>query len=149
MSQCSHSPALLPEATERLRRDSRKLTGPRQAILNILHRHSHPLSSKEIFVQMHPGDCNLATVYRSLHLLESTGLVKRYDFGDNIARFELKAPEDDGHHHHLICTRCSNVVKVETCFPRELEDQIAQENGWKRVTHRLEFFGICPKCSTP
>ncbi len=148
MSHCSHPAALLPEASECLRRDARKITGPRRSILEILHRHSHPMTSKEIFAQMPKGGCNLATVYRSLHLLESIGLVKRYDFGDNIARFELKASGDDGHHHHLICTRCSTVVKVETCFPPEWEKQIARENGYQKVTHRLEFFGVCPRCAT-
>jgi len=51
--------------------------------------------------------CDLATVYRSLRLLEQMGMVKRFDFGDGTARFELLEEGDDGHHHHLVWTRCA------------------------------------------
>lgn len=138
----------LPDAAERLRRKSRKVTGPRQGILEVLCRQSHPVSAKEIFASMRRGDCDLATVYRSIHLLESMGMVKRYDLGDGIARFELLREGDDGHHHHLVCTRCAGVVEIEECFMRELEQRIAASNGFKAVTHRLEFFGICPGCQS-
>jgi Fe2+ or Zn2+ uptake regulation protein len=38
------------------------------------------------------------------------------------------------------------VVEIEECFPREIETRIAAANGFKSVTHKLEFFGICPEC---
>lgn len=140
------SPAPLAQWTERLRRQERKVTGPRRAILEILHRHPRPLTNKEIFAALTGTNCDLATIYRSMHLLEKMGLVKRFDFGDGTARFELLAEGDDGHHHHLVCTACAQVVEIEECFPHELERQIAARNGFKKVTHRLEFFGVCPQC---
>lgn len=140
------APPALPDLTARLRRKSRKITGPRQAILDLLRRQRHPLSIKEIFAALPAGDCDLATVYRSMNLLESMGMVKRFDLGEGGARFELLAEGDDGHHHHLVCTRCAEVVEIEDCFPRELEQRIASRNGFKAVTHKLEFFGVCPRC---
>src|SRR6185503_14316586 len=137
-----HAHQDLPQLAGQLRRKSRKVTGARQAILEILRHHSHPLSNREIFNALPSGECDLATVYRSLHLLEGMKMVKRYDLGDGVARFELLAEGDDGHHHHLVCTRCSAVVEVEECFTGELERKIAARNGFKAVTHRLEFFGI-------
>ncbi len=136
----------MPALTERLRQKSRKVTGPRQAILEILRQHPHPMSNKEIFAALPKRDCDLATVYRSLHLLEGMKMVKRFDLGDGVARFELLAEGDDGHHHHLVCTRCSAVVEIEECFTHELEEKIAARNGFKAITHKLEFFGICPEC---
>ena len=136
----------VPELAAKLRRKARRITGPRQAILNILRAHRGPLTIKEIFAELPSGDCDLATVYRSMHLLESMGMVKRFEFGDGGARFELLAEGDDGHHHHLVCTRCSDIVEVEECFPRELQERIASRNGFKQVTHKLEFFGVCPRC---
>jgi Fur family ferric uptake transcriptional regulator len=79
-------------------------------------------------------------------LLEKKRIVKRFDFGDGLARFELLQEGDDGHHHHLVCRNCSRVVELEECFGREFEQKIANQSGFKGVTHRLEFFGICPKC---
>jgi Fur family ferric uptake transcriptional regulator len=142
----SHQAAALPELTQRLRRQSRKVTGPRQAILDILRRHHHPLSIREIFSELEKGDCDLATIYRSMHLLEEMGIVKRFHFGESAARFELLGEGDDGHHHHLVCVECSKVIEIQDCFPAELETRIAQRNGFKSVTHKLEFFGLCPGC---
>jgi Fur family ferric uptake transcriptional regulator len=141
-----HSPAEMPELAEKLRRKSRRVTGPRQAILEALRRHPHPMSSKEIFESLPRGEGDLATVYRSLHLLEGMKMVKRFDLGDGVARFELLAEGDDGHHHHLVCTRCAKVVEIEECFTSELEEKIAARNGFKAITHKLEFFGVCPGC---
>jgi len=136
----------LPELTERLRRRSRKVTGPRRAILEILRRHSHPLSIKQVFAGLGNKDCDLATIYRSMHLLEEMGMVKRFDFGDGGARFELLEEGDDGHHHHLVCLQCSTVVEIAECFPEQLEERIAHDYGFKRVTQWLEFFGLCSRC---
>ena len=136
----------LPVLTERLRQKSRKVTGARQAILNILRENSHPLSIKEIFSALPDRDCDLATVYRSIHLLEGMAMVKRFDFGDGVARFELLHEGDDGHHHHLVCLRCSGVVEIEHCAMAELDNRIALHSGFKAVVHKLEFFGVCPNC---
>ena len=133
----------------RLRGQARKITGPRAAILEILRAHPHPLTNREIFSEVRKtqkGRGDLATVYRSMHLLEKMGMVKRFDFGDGAARFELVGENDDGHHHHLVCTHCPEVVEIEECFPEKIERRIAARNGFKAVTHKLEFFGICPGC---
>lgn len=139
------SRAPLPELTSRLRQKSRKVTGQREAILDLLRKHPHPLTNKQICAALSRHSCNLATVYRSIHLLEAIGMVKRFDFGDGVARFELVG-EIDPHHHHLICTQCSQIVEIEECFSSEFEERIAAANGFKAVTHKLEFFGICPQC---
>lgn len=137
----------LPQLAERLRRRSRKLTGARRAILELLREQGGPLSAKEVFEAVPGGQCDLATVYRSLHLLEGMGMVKRFDLGDGLARFELLDEGDDGHHHHLVCTRCSEVIEIEECFmPESMEAAIAASSGFKGVTHKLEFFGVCPTC---
>jgi len=135
-----------PDLTERLRRGARRVTGARQAILKVLEHHPHPLSRKEIFETLRPGRCDLATVYRSLQMLEDLGLVRRYDFGDGVARFEVSRDGPSGHHHHLVCTRCSTIVELPECLAREWETRIAEQSGFENVTHRLEFFGTCPAC---
>ena len=138
-------PGLL-ELAARLKRKSHKLTGPRQAILEVLHRQPHPLAIREIFAALPKGDCDLATIYRSMHLLESLGMVKRYELGGGMARFELLPEGDDGHHHHLVCTRCAWVVEIDGCAIEDLEQRVARQNGFTAVSHRLEFFGLCPEC---
>jgi Fur family transcriptional regulator, ferric uptake regulator len=150
MKRHSHDPSprhpALSTLTGRLRQRARKITGPRAAILEVLRRHPHPLTNRDVFTALPKGQCDLATIYRAMHLLEEMGMVKRFDFGDGAARFELLGEGDDGHHHHLVCTRCAEVVEIAECFPGEIERRIAAANGFKGVTHTLEFFGICPAC---
>ena len=142
----SHRRQTLSVLTNRLRGQSRKITGPRKAILDILRKHPHPLTNREILAALPEAQCDLATVYRAMHLLEELGMVKQFDFGDGIARFELVGEASKDHHHHLVCTRCSGVVEIEECFSDAMEKRIAARNGFKAVTHKLEFFGICPDC---
>ena len=130
----------------KLRKSARKITGPRCAILDALEREQHPQTTREIHQAVGIERCDLATIYRSMKMLEDVGLVKRFDFGDGSARFELIRHDTDEHHHHLVCTGCSKVVEIEECFPAELEQRIAAGNGFAKISHRLEFFGVCPSC---
>ena len=142
-----HSHRAQPKVADRLRAESRKLTGPRRAIIAALEEQSHPLTIREIHSAI-GTECDLATIYRSMHLLEKMRLVQRFDFGDAVARYELVRHEDHEHHHHLICTDCSKVVEIEDCFSEELERRIASGNGFAQITHKLEFFGVCPACQS-
>ena len=158
-THCHHGPvAELPRLRERLRERSHRITGPREAILDVMRRHPHPLLIKEIHAMLDTSHatgatpasdargCDLATVYRSMKLLQKMGMVKRVDFGRGAARFELLAEGDDGHHHHLVCNRCERVMPLEECLLDEVEKAIARRSGFKGITHRLEFFGLCPGC---
>ena len=135
----------LHQLTHRLRQDDRRITGPRQDILDALSTNEHPRTIREIHAAL-PSPCDLATVYRAMHLLEELKLVKRFDFGDGTARYELICGDNNAHHHHLICHKCDRVVEIDECFPSELERKIARRNGFTALTHKLEFFDLCPEC---
>lgn len=130
----------------KLRQESCKLTGPRRAILQVLAEQGQPLTNKEIFQRLPKGHCDLATVYRSVQMLVRLGLVKRFHFGEGAARFALLEDGCETHRHHLVCTHCSRIVEVGECIVRELEARVAAASKFKGVTHRLEFFGVCPSC---
>ncbi len=134
---------------EKLRRSDRRITGPRRAILDVLSRHPHPMTTRQIRLAMTECACDLVTVYRSVKLLVEMELVDRFDFGDGSARFELAGNHNTMHHHHLICTRCDEVVEIEECFTNQWEERITRESGFIGVTHKLEFFGVCPDCQKP
>lgn len=139
----------LAELTEQLRRGSRKITGPRQAILAVLRRRRSPLTHKQLHAALGADACDLATVYRNLRTLEELGLVQRCDFGDGSARFELNPGGPSQHHHHLVCRGCARIVELQECLPPGLEAGIAQRHGFADVTHHLEFFGLCADCRQP
>lgn len=137
----------MADLTAQLRHGSRRVTGARQAIIEALRKERRPMTVREISAALRGVRCDLVTVYRSVGMLEELKLVQRFDFGDGVARFELIGEHGHGHHHHhLVCKRCTRIVEIEDCFPEELEQSIASRNGFKSVTHRLEFFGVCPDC---
>jgi Fur family ferric uptake transcriptional regulator len=136
----------LSELTARLRRNSRRVTAPREALLRVLRQQRRPMTVKELHGALADRDCDLATVYRSLRVLAETRIVKRCDFGDGAARFELIEADGHGHHHHLVCTRCADIVELDHCRLPNLDRTIGAAHGFKQVEHRLEFFGLCPGC---
>jgi len=139
------------DATEKarilLREASLKVTKPRLAMLEILIKEHGPFTSDEIHTRLAKprslGPCDLVTVYRCLAKFESLGLITRCDFGDGAIRYELSA--GDHHHHHIICRSCKRVESLPHC---PVEDKVFRipKLGFKDVSHRLEFFGICPDC---
>lgn len=144
MRCCCHPD--LEELTTRLRRRDLKMTRPRRAVLAALQQQQRPVTIKEIYKELRPGECDLASVYRSIRTLERAGVVKGFQIGDGAPRYELLAEGDDGHHHHLICTRCARVTEIGECELEEIETRLAESMGFRAITHRLEFFGLCPEC---
>jgi Fur family ferric uptake transcriptional regulator len=112
----------------------------------VLREGARPLSSKEIHRALPGGECDLVTVYRSLHMLEQLRMVQRYDLGDGVARFELQPADGHHHHHHLVCRQCATVVELAECDLEGFEHRVATRSGFAGVSHRLEFFGVCPRC---
>jgi Fur family ferric uptake transcriptional regulator len=134
------------EVAGRLRRDARRMTGPRRAILRSLASAARPLSCREVHATLAPDLCDLVTVYRSLHLLEAMEAVQRFDLGDGVARYRLRRADGPGHCHHLVCRICSRVIELKECVLDAVECELAKESGYVGLSHRLQFFGVCPVC---
>ncbi len=82
---------------------------------------------------------SLATVYRTLRLLDVANIIDRLDFGDGRSRYE--AANDSEHHHHLINVRTGQVVEFESEELERLKRKIARDLGYELVGERLELFG--------
>lgn len=126
----------------RLKQSGLKVTDGRRAILATLVANHGPFTAEEIYERV--PLCDRATVFRSLVSLQKANLVKRCEFGDGIARFEIA--EAEAHHHHLVCNACKRVEIVNDCDLLGEIDRFARKRGYSNVSHSLEFFGICPDC---
>ncbi len=80
-----------------------------------------------------------------MKLLEDAGLCDEVDFGDGISRFEHKY--EHTHHDHLICVKCGSCKEVMKPRIEKLQDQLAKENRFIPLRHKLQIFGVCGKCS--
>ncbi len=127
-----------------------KLTMQRQAVLNsIIEHEGEHLSTEEIYelVKKNHPEIGLATVYRTLLLLDNMELVYKLDLDDGCSRYELNKDNEDHRHHHLICTECGSVEEVQEDLLEALEEQILQKNGFIIKDHRVKFYGCCKKCT--
>ncbi|MGZ3713406.1 MAG: Fur family transcriptional regulator [Bdellovibrionota bacterium] len=139
-----HQTKSLDQALSDLKLRGLKVTIPRRAILQALILEHGPFTAEEIHKQISRRVCDLATVYRTLSSLEEAGLLRRCEFGDGSARYEM-AGQGNAHHHHLICKSCKKVEVVDECELEEI-DRFAQKRGFTDISHTLEFFGICADC---
>ena len=82
---------------------------------------------------------SIATVYRTVRLLEDAGVIERLDFGDGRARFEESRDE---HHHHLINVHTGEVIEFNSDELEAVKQRIARELGFELLGHRLELYGV-------
>ncbi|MDT8718125.1 transcriptional repressor [Clostridium sp. 19966] len=127
-----------------------KLTPQRRAIVDmIVSSEGKHLTAEEIYdlVKVECPEIGLATVYRTIVLLEEMGVISRLDLGDNCSRYELVHEEENHQHHHLICTVCNKVIEVEGDLLESLEENIEEKYKFKIKNHSVKFYGICSECA--
>ena len=81
---------------------------------------------------------SIATVYRTVKLLEESGIIERHDFKEGKSRYE---PSTDEHHDHLIDINSGDIIEFVDKDVEDLKNKIAQKLGYKLVDHKLELYG--------
>jgi Fur family ferric uptake transcriptional regulator len=94
--------------------------------------------------QRDPG-IGYATVYRTLRLLAASGVATEHQFGDGLTRYEVA--DQRGHHDHLICLGCGQIIEFEEARIEELQRLIAERHHFELRAHKLELYGHCQVCS--
>lgn len=126
-----------------------KLTPQRRAIVDtIINNEGNHLTVEEIYDEV-KKDCpeiGLATVYRTILLLEELEVVYKLDLNDGCSRYELVHEDETHRHHHLICTKCGKVIEVEGDLLESLEEKIEKNYKFKIEDHSVKFFGKCEEC---
>jgi len=90
------------------------------------------------------SDIGFTTVYRTLKLLNKSGLATERVFADNLTRYEPLSSED--HHDHLICMKCGSITEFKDLKIERLQERVADEFGFLTVSHKMELYGYCAKC---
>jgi len=117
-----------------------KMTGQRRVIARVLSESADHPDVEELYRRAAALDSriSIATVYRTVRLLEENGILERRDFGGGRARYE---PSAHGHHHHLIDVDTGRVIEFEDEEHERVLKAIAARLGFELVSHRLELFG--------
>ncbi len=127
-----------------------RLTSQRRAVLEvILKNNDQHLSTEEICEQVkekYPS-VGIATVYRSVQLLEKLGLIQHISLEDGCLRYQPADPKGQHEHHHLVCEICGDIIDFHEDMLELFEKEIYLKKGFRVSNHRVIVFGICEKCA--
>jgi Fur family ferric uptake transcriptional regulator len=144
--------ARIEKIKQQLHSEGYKLTPQREATVRVLlENEADHLSAEDVFmlVKEKAPEIGLATVYRTLELLSELHVVEKMNFGDGVARYDLRNDNTRHHHHHLICVQCGSVQEIMEDWLIELEQRLATDFRFNVLDHRLDFQGICRNCQQP
>ncbi len=122
-----------------------RLTGPRRVVASLVEERVGPFTAADLVrdAQARRSPVGRATVFRSLDLFASLGLVERLDLPSGEHAYVRC---ESGHHHHVVCTSCGRTAEVEDCGMTAIAQEVSRRSGYRVDEHRLELFGICPGC---
>ncbi len=118
-----------------------RMTEQRRVIVRVLSESQDHPDVEAVYKRVNEVDpkISLATVYRTLRLLEEAHILNRHEFGDGRSRYEKASGE---HHHHLIDTHTSQIIEFHDDRIESLQKEIAERLGYHLVGHRLELYGV-------
>ena len=118
-----------------------RMTGQQRTIARVLSEAEDHPDVEEVYRRASAQDprISLSTVYRTVRLFETAGILERHEFGDGRrARYE---PAGHGHHDHLINIKTGEVIEFRNEQIERLQETVARELGFRLIGHRLELFG--------
>jgi Fur family ferric uptake transcriptional regulator len=129
---------------ETLKEKGLKLTPQRRLIVDIIHNAQSHLTAEDIIASVKkkmPG-VNKSTIYRTLELLEQTGCVLKSESADHFIYHHT----EEGHHHHLVCSRCgqTNECSENLFFP--VEKTLAEKYSFQTDFKHMVINGLCDTC---
>lgn len=122
-----------------------RLTPQRAIILEALEGLSGHLTAEDVFeaVQKTNPYISLATIYRTLDLLEELGLVVKSNMGTATASYAIHTHND---HHHAVCRVCERVIELPHDFFQGNVDKLRTDYNFIADTKHVVVFGWCAAC---
>ena len=85
----------------------------------------------------------LTTVYRTLQAMTEAGELDALRTSEGETAYRRCST---GHHHHLVCRNCGRTVEVSGPAVETWANAVAEQHGFRDVSHDLEIFGTCENC---
>lgn len=125
-----------------------RMTGQRRVIARVLSEAEDHPDVEEVHRRAALRDhrISIATVYRTVRLLEDAGILERHDFRNGRSRYEQVSDE---HHDHLIDINTGDVIEFHNEQIEKLQEFVASELGYRLVDHRLELYAVRIRTDDP
>jgi Fur family ferric uptake transcriptional regulator len=146
-SDLAHGSSDPQTLARRLRALRVRVTPQRLLVLEALAMHGGHMTAEEVMRWAAPrsSGLNLATVYRTLELLVSLGMVAQTDLGGEATAFELVGGAP---HHHLVCERCGAVIEMDDGLFQSLRSDVLRRYGFDARSRHIALFGLCRDCQS-
>jgi len=140
-------PLLLEKFKQILKSNTLKFTKQRELILKFLYENDGHFTPEDIYMMLKKAypqiNIGVATVYRTLTLLEESDIVSSISFGVQGKKYELGLKK---HHDHLICTSCGEIIEFFDETIESQQEKIAKEFNFQMTDHTMKIVGLCEKC---
>ncbi|MEO1064572.1 MAG: Fur family transcriptional regulator [Actinomycetota bacterium] len=137
---------MAPEPADVLRGNGVQVTAQRLAVMRAVSATSH-VTADDVMeaVRAEIGAISRQSVYDSLNVLVSKGILRRIEPAGSPARYEDRVGDN---HHHLVCRSCGRLVDVD-CAVGETPCLIPHDDGDFVIDEaEVVYWGICPECQT-
>ena len=140
-------PLLLEKFQTLLKENSLKFTKQRELVLKFLYENDGHFTPEDIYTllkEQYPEvNIGIATVYRTLTLLETSQIASSISFGIQGKKYELGLKK---HHDHLICTECGDIIEFFDETIENRQEEIAKKFNFQMTDHTMKIIGLCENC---
>ncbi|RUM69226.1 MAG: transcriptional repressor [Sulfurovum sp.] len=138
---------ILEDFKKLLKSSNLKYTKQRELILQIIYDNDGHFTPENIYnlIKMSYPEVKIgiATVYRTLTLLEEAEIVSSISFGSQGKKYEFGLKE---HHDHLVCLKCGGIEEFLDKTIEKQQEEIAKKFNFKMTNHIMKITGICSAC---
>lgn len=123
-----------------------KITKNRLLLLETMEKLNKAFNVDDIYESLKNNNhkINISTIYRNINTFYENGILDKITEVNGIIYYQL---QQTNHFHYLICTQCSQIISLEECPLKEIEEKLSKKTGYTIESHNLEFRGICPDCN--
>lgn len=130
-----------------LRQNGLKQTQQRENILRTIYESSGHFTPEDLYAKVQKlfssDKIGIATIYRTLSLLESEKIVTSVSFGVNGKKYEFGMKE---HHDHMICDKCGKMIEFLDETIEKRQNDIAKKHNFAITGHIMQIHGVCEAC---
>ena len=129
-----------------LKKRGYRITNPREVICSILENSGHEHFTVEKLHQLSmkkDKNIDLATVYRTLELLESIDIVEHLHQAHGSGIYYLKSENDN---NHIICDLCKSIFDLAKETKEKINKVLVQDSNFNVINHHFIYSGVCKNC---